>query len=127
MPHSLGHTQSAFMFKDVTCPQNLLSYATLERLGILELKVLNLAAQSQFQIDNLSVPFSPAPGSSRKTAKCITFCNSLINLDKPCSTPHTKGFSHLSKTPACKVSFEESSSTINHSQYKSPSNPTYQP
>ena len=55
-----------YVFKDATSPQILLSYATLERLGILEFKVPNLAAHSQ--VDYLNVPTSHAPGSLRKTA-----------------------------------------------------------
>ena len=106
-------------------PQILLSYATSERLRILEFNVPNVAAQSQ--IDNLSVPSSPAPGSLRKTAKHVTFCDPLIDLDQPGNSPHTQGLSSLKKTAACKVSFQESSSTINDTKCKSTSNPTSQP
>ena len=105
-----------YVFQDATSPQILLSYATLERLGILEFKVPNLVAQSQ--IDTLSIPSSPAPGSLRKTTKHVTFCDPLIDLDQPCSTPHTQGLSGLRKTTSLKVSFQEPSSTINGIKHK---------
>ena len=118
------------VFKDAASSQILLSIATSERLGILEFKVFNLMAQSYSKIDNLSVPSSAAPGSLRKTAKHVTFCDPLIDLDKPCSTPHTQGLSGLWKTAAHKVSFQGSSSAINGTKHKSPANPSpspYQP
>ena len=114
-----------YIFEDATSPQILLSYATSERLGILEFKVPNLVAQSQRE--NLSVPSSPAQGGFRKTVKCVNFYDPLIDLDQPCSTPHNQGLSSLRKTTVHKVSFQESSSTINGTQHKCPSNPIYQP
>ena len=56
-----------YMFEDAMSPQILLSYITLERLGIFAFKVPNLAATSQ--IDNLDVPTSPGPSGMRKTTK----------------------------------------------------------
>ena len=113
------------MFEDAASPQILLPYATLERLGILEFKIPNLVAQSQ--IDTLSVPSSPASCSLRKTAKHVTFHDPLIDLDQPCSTPHTQGLSGLRKTAPPNVSFQESSSTINNTKCKSPSSTMSQP
>ena len=89
-----------------------------------DLKVPNLVAQSQ--INTLSVLSSPAPSSLRKTAKCITFCDPLIDLYQPCSIP-LKGLSGLRKTASLKVSFKESASTINGTQGKSPSSTASQP
>ena len=116
-----------YVFENATSPHILLFYTTLERLGILEFKVPNLAAQSQLQIDNLSVPSSPTLGSLRKTTKHVTLCDPLIDMDQPCSIPHAQGLSGLRKTTAHKVSFQESSSTITGTQHKSPSNPTSKP
>ena len=78
-----------FCFQGCNFPQILLSYATLERLGILEFKVPNMVAKSQSQMDNLGVPSSPALDGLRKTTKHVTFCDPLIDLDKLCNTPHT--------------------------------------
>ena len=114
-----------YIFKDATSPQILLSYATLERLGILEFKVPNLVAQSQ--IDTLSVPSSPAPGSLRKTPKCVTFCNPLIDLDQLCSIPQPQGLSSLRKTASLRVSFKELAFTIKGTQHKSSSFTMSQP
>ena len=74
-----------YIFEDATSPQILLSYATSKRLGILEVKVSNLAASSH--IDNLSVPSSPTPCSRRKTAKCVTFCDHLVHY--PATQQHS--------------------------------------
>ena len=116
-----------YIFEDATSPQILLSYTTLEMLGILEFRVPNFVTQSQSQIDNLCVPSSPSLGSLRKTAKCVTFHDPLIDLDEPHSTSHTQGLSSMRKTAAHEVSFQESSFTISGTQYKSPSHPTSQP
>ena len=56
-----------YICEDATSPKILLSYASLERLGIVTFKVPNLAATSH--IDNLNVPTSPYPSSMRKTTK----------------------------------------------------------
>ena len=57
-----------YMFENATNPPNLLSYATLERLGIVQFQVPNLAATHS--LDQLAVQ---TPGSKRKTAKQVTF------------------------------------------------------
>ena len=116
-----------YIFEDATSPQILQIHHTYtsERLGILEFKVPNLAAQSQ--IDTFSVPSSPAPGGMRKTTKHVTFHDPLIDLNQPCSIPHPQGLSSLRKTASLKVSFQESASTINGTQCKSPSSTTSQP
>ena len=95
-----------------------------ERLGVLEFKVPNLVAHSS--IDTLSVPTSPTPGGLRKTAKCITFCDPLINLDQPHNTPYTQGLIGLRKQSSCKVSFQDFASTIKGTKCKSPSSTTSQ-
>ena len=57
-----------YVFKNATNPPNLLSYATSERLGIVQFQVPNLAATHS--LDQLAVQ---TPGSKRKTAKQVTF------------------------------------------------------
>ena len=80
-----------------TSPQILLSYVTLERLGILDFKVPNLAATSH--IDYLNVPSSPTSCSLRKTAKHVTFCDLLEDPVQPCSSaPLPQGLGGKKKT-----------------------------
>ena len=57
-----------YVFKDATNPPNALSYATSERLGIVQFQVPNLAATRS--LDKLAVQ---TPGGKRKTAKQVTF------------------------------------------------------
>ena len=57
-----------YVFEDVTNPQNLLSYATSERLGIIQFQVPNLAATHS--LDQVAVQ---TPSGKRKTAKQVTF------------------------------------------------------
>ena len=57
-----------YVFKDATSPQILLSYASLERLGIVSFQVPNTAATTK--IDHAALP---PPSSKRKTAKQVTF------------------------------------------------------
>ena len=56
-----------YVFEDATNPPNLLSYATSERLGIVQFQVPNLAATHS--LDQLAVQ---TPGGKRKTAKQVT-------------------------------------------------------
>ena len=56
-----------YVFEDTTNPPNL-SYATLERLGIVQFQVPNLAATHS--LDQVAVQ---TPGSKRKTDKQVTF------------------------------------------------------
>ena len=108
-----------YVFEDTTSLQILLSCAKLERLGILQFKVPILVAHSQ--VDSLSVPTSPAPGSLRKTTKCITF-HDLIDLAQPHSAFQTQGLSSLRKTStsSVKVSFHNPATTINSTKHKRP-------
>ena len=77
-----------YVFEEATSPQVLLSYVTSERLGIVAFKVSNLAATSQ--VDNLNVPTSPRPSSSRKTTKTVTFWDPVVEATVlHCSTPAT--------------------------------------
>ena len=106
-----------YVFEDATSFQILLSYATSERLGILEFKVPNLAAQSH--IDTMTVTTSPTPGGLRKTAKCVSFKNPLIDLNQPHHATLTH--SSLRKTTHLKVSFSDPcKSTVNDIQCKRP-------
>ena len=104
------------MFKDTTSSEILLSYTTSEGLEILEFRVPNLAAHSH--MGTLTVSNSPFHGSLRKTAKHVTFCDSLIDLDQPhCTKPSQKS---LRKTASLKVSFSDLvKSLINGNQCKS--------
>ena len=65
-----SYPTSFYIFEDATSLQIMLSYATSERLGILEFKVPKLAAHSH--TDTFSVPTSLTPGSLRKTAIHMT-------------------------------------------------------
>ena len=99
-----SHPTCFYIFKDATSLQILLSYATSERLGILEFKVPNLVATSC--IDDLSVISSPTPCSLRKTAKCVTFHGPLVDPVQPCSsTPLPQGLSGKRKTASLEVCF----------------------
>ena len=62
-----------YIFEDTTAPHILLSYATSERLGIISFQVPNLAATTKIDY----VPLPP-PSSQRKTAKCVTFWDPII-------------------------------------------------
>ena len=55
-------------YEDATHPQILLSYATLERLGIITFQVPNLAAT--LSLNHVAVQ---TPSGKRKTAKQVTF------------------------------------------------------
>ena len=79
------------------------------------------------QIDTLCVPSSPTLGSMRKTAKHVTFCDPIIDLNQPCSIPQHQGLSSLRRTASLKVSFQESVSTINGTKCKSLSSTVSQP
>ena len=83
-----------YVFEDSTSPQILLSYVTLERLGILEFKVPNLAATSQ--IEDFSVPTSPTPSGKGRLLKA-----------SPSVT--TQGLSNKRKTTSLQLSFGNNS------------------
>ena len=110
-----------YVFKDATSPQNMLSYTTSEHLGILKFKVPNLATHSH--IDAVTIPNSLNPGVLRKTAKCITFQDTLIFLPHytflPCRISIHCG---LRKTMKMKtIQFRDSiSSVINNTMLKYP-------
>ena len=57
-----------YVFEDAINPQNLLSYATLERLGIIQFQVINLAATHS--LDHVAVQ---SPSGKRKNTKQVTF------------------------------------------------------
>ena len=59
---------SFYIFEDTTNTQNLLSYATSERLGIIQFQVSNLAATHS--LDHVAVQ---NPSCKRKTTKQVTF------------------------------------------------------
>ena len=65
-----------YVFEDATNPPNLLSYATLERLGIVQFQVPNLAATHP--LDQVVVQ---NPGSKRKTAKQVTFQDPICKIE----------------------------------------------
>ena len=58
-----------YMFGDATSPHILLSYTTLERLGIIQFNVPNLAATTH--INHVALPSSPS--GQRKTTTTVTF------------------------------------------------------
>ena len=107
-----------YIFEDATSPQIPLSYMTLERLGILQFKVPNLAATSQ--IDNLSVPSSPTLSGKRQTTKSITFSDALVCLDQPCSAPSPQGLISKRKIVSLQVTFGNNT-YIRGTECKSPS------
>ena len=70
-----------YVFKDATSLHILFSYVTLERLGVIAFNVPNLAATSQ--VDNVAVSTSSSEGGIRKTAKCVTFWDPLVETNMP--------------------------------------------
>ena len=104
-------------------PHILLSYATSEKLGIFEFKIPNLLAHSY--IDLFTVPTSPTPDSSRKTAKHITFHDPLINLNQPHCTTHSQG--SLWKTSLMVTFSDLVKLTTNGTQCKQPQPYNYIP
>ena len=58
-----------YVFEDATIPQILLSYATLERLGIISFQVPNLVGTHA--LDHVAV--QTPPSSKRKTIEQVTF------------------------------------------------------
>ena len=73
-----------YVFEDATNPPCLLSYATLERLGIVQFQVPNLAAT--IPLDQVAVQ---TPGGKRKTAKKVTFQDPICKIEgsHTCSNP----------------------------------------
>ena len=65
-----------YVFEDATNPPNLLSYATSERLGIVQFQVPNLAATHH--LDQIAVQTS---SSKRKTAKNVTFQDPICKIE----------------------------------------------
>ena len=65
-----------YVFEDTTNPPNLLSYATLERLGIVQFQVPNLAATHS--LDQVAVQ---TPGGKRKTTKQVTFQDPISEIE----------------------------------------------
>ena len=100
-----------YVFVDATCLQILLSYAMSECLGILEFKVPNLV--TQLHIDALTVPTSPNLGGLRKTAKCITFWDHLIDLDEPHHTSPPCGRSPIGLRKNVKMKIVQFKDPIN--------------
>ena len=91
----------------------------------MEFKVPNLAAYSH--INTLCAPTSPTPGSLRKTAKCITFCDPPLDLHQPHSASLPQGQGGLRKT-TLKVSYSDPvKTTINSTQCKKPPTTPSQP
>ena len=121
IPHCLVH-----ILQDSTLaisPNILLSYATSVSLGILEFKVCNLAVQSQ--IDTLSVPTLPTPGSLKKTAKHVTFHDLLLDLDQSHCKSLPKGLCSLRKTACPQVHFSDKEKAYsNGTWHKHPSTTT---
>ena len=115
-----------YMFED------LLSYAILGRLGIIAFNVPDLAATSQ--VDNIAVSTSPSQGNMRKTAKCVTFQNPIMESSQPpCSTPTHTSHGSKRKTAFPKVSIITSThikaskckSTLHHLLHVPLSTPLY--
>ena len=70
-----------YVFEDATNPPCLLSYATSERLGIVQFQVPNLAAT--IPLDQVAVQ---TPGSKRKTAQKVTFQDPICEIEGPTHT-----------------------------------------
>ena len=101
-----------YISEDAMSPQILLSYVTLERLGIIVFKVPNLAATSQ--VDNLKVPTSPNPSGMRKTAKTVTFWDPLVEVaPSHSSVPSLTSCHDMRKTTYTKVSISSSGTECN--------------
>ena len=66
-----------YVFEDATNPPNLLSYATSERLGIVQFQVPNLAATHH--LDQVAVQ---TPSGKRKTAKQVTFQDPICEIER---------------------------------------------
>ena len=66
----------SYVFEDATNPPNPLSYATSERLGIVQFQVPNLAATHP--LDQVAVQ---NPSSKRKTAKQVTFQDPICEIE----------------------------------------------
>ena len=73
-----------YVFEDATNTPNLLSYATSERLGIVQFQVPILAATHP--LDQIAVQI---PSSKRKTAKQVTFQDPICEMEgsHTCSNP----------------------------------------
>ena len=65
-----------YVFEDATNPPNLISYATSERLGIVQFQVPNLAAT--LSLDQVA---AQTPGSKRKMTKQVTFQDSISEIE----------------------------------------------
>ena len=65
-----------YLFEDASNPPNLLSYATSERLGIVQFQVPNFAATHP--LDQVAVQ---NPSSKRKTAKQVTFQDPICKIE----------------------------------------------
>ena len=74
-----------YVFEDATKPHILLSYATLERLGIVLFQVPNLAATHSLD----QVALNNTPSGKRKTTKKVTFHDPICKTvgSYTCSNP----------------------------------------
>ena len=74
-----------YVFEDATNPHIILSYATLERLGIVLFEVPNLAPTHSLD----QVALNNTPSGKRKTAKKVTFQGSFCKTARShtCSNP----------------------------------------
>ena len=79
-----------YVFKDATSPHILLSYATLERLGIVSFQVPNLAATHK--IDHVVLP--KPPSSMRKTTKKVTFQDPISKTEGSHTSSNTPASCH---------------------------------
>ena len=88
-----------YVFEDATNPPNLLSYATSERLGIVQFQVPNLAATHS--LDQLAVS---TPGGKKKTAKKVTFQDPISETEgsHTCSNPQDNRRGKRKTTVLCK-------------------------
>ena len=110
-----------YVFEDATSPHILLSYATLERLGIVSFKGPNLAATSK--IDHVALA-SPSPNGQRKTDKRVTLQDPIQDTEETSrsSDPSPSSCSSKRKTASLKVKVGTSNIYIKGIQHKSPSN-----
>ena len=99
-----------YVSEDATIPPNLLSYATLERLGIVQFQVPNLAATHS--LDQLAVQ---TPGGKRKTTKQVTFQDPISKIEGSHTSSNPQDSCH-GKRKTTVLSKGEEALTSSHSK-----------
>ena len=91
-----------YVIEDATNPPYLLSYATLERLGIVQFQVPNLAATHP--LDQVAVQ---TPSGKRKTAKQVTFQDSICKIEGSHTSSNPPDDHHGKKKTTVLIKSEE--------------------